>query len=51
MVGRNFYIGNFVWYDVPCNSGYVYIINYKENIYYEYGKTYIESSKTYPKYF
>ena len=51
MVGRNFYIGNFVWYVVPHNSCYVYIINYKENIYYEYGNAYVESSKTYPKYF
>mgnify|MGYP003989766945 CR=1 FL=1 len=33
MDGRNFYSGNFVWYVIPHNSCYVYIINYKENIY------------------
>ena len=33
MDGRNFYSNNFVWYVVPRNSCYVYIINYKENIY------------------
>ena len=33
MDGRNFYSNNFVWYVVPYNSCYVYIINYKENIY------------------
>ena len=26
MVGRNFYSGNFVWYVIPHNSCYVYII-------------------------
>jgi hypothetical protein len=26
VVGRNFYSGNFVWYVIPHNSCYVYII-------------------------
>ena len=48
---RTFYSHNTIWAGVFGSSRYIKFINYRENIYYEYGKTYVESSKTYPKYF
>ena len=51
MDGRNFYSHSAVWAGVFGSSRYIKFINYRESIYYEYGKTYIESSKDHPKYF